>query len=167
MLQNLLDSPSEFTLASRQAPAIAAARQQPVLDTAQSTGLVAAKFSDMYRDHIAAAVDADKDQKISREEYQKQIIAGGGSQTQADFLYGRLDRNADGVVSISELGDSIAVPKIDVAALMLLSVQHANTHIASQEPSGNMLDPQGGVKAVRADQMLAYLADKFPGNIGI
>lgn len=167
MLKNLLQSTSEFALASRRAPAIAAARQEPAPDTTQSTGLVAAKFSDMYRDHIAAAVDADKDRKISREEYQKQIVGAGGSQTQADFLYSRLDRNADGVVSISELGDTIAVPKIDVAALMLLSVQHANMHIASQEPRGDMLDSQGGVNAASADQMLAYLADKFPGNIGV
>lgn len=129
--------------------------------------LAPAKFSDMVRCAVAAAVDSDNDQLVSAEEYRTQIVAGGGSGIQADAQYQALDKNADSKVTTDELASSMDDPVQGNDRDRLLQ-QIMNELRAGQNalpPQGMVLNAQGQIADTHA--AMRYVALHFPGNVNV
>jgi Ca2+-binding EF-hand superfamily protein len=52
-------------------------------------------------------IDGDGDGKISKEEFETALGAGGTNLAQADSVFGKLDKDGDGSVSLKELGSAL------------------------------------------------------------
>jgi hypothetical protein len=149
--------------AGRAAGAIpdAAVRQNP---GDQKPGLVPAKFSDMYRGAIAAAVDANGDGEVSGEELADQLRHAGGSGGNAGARLKALDTDGDGKVSQDEFAKSIADPlENDRDALLRQIINELSDGKSAKQPQGYVLDASGKVADPHA--VLRYLAATFPGNV--
>ncbi len=67
-------------------------------------------FADIYKNQILQAVDPNNTGTVSETALEQQVMAGGGTQAQADTLYKAMDMNGDGKVSDQEFEDSIPDP---------------------------------------------------------
>src|SRR6185369_5147707 len=52
-------------------------------------------------------IDGDGDGKISKEEFETALGAGGTNLTKADSVFGKLDKDGDGSVSLKELASAL------------------------------------------------------------
>ena len=75
-------------------------------------------------------IDADRDGKITKSEFEDALGAGGTNLTQADDVFGKLDKDGDGSVSETEL-----------ASAMLTRQRHQNRHDADDGANGDSNDP--------------------------
>ena len=127
-----------------------------------SPSVTPAKFLDMYRGAIAAAVDADGDGQISRTEYAAQIAGAGGSDT--DARWHALDADGDGKVGTAEFAKTVADPfGNERDALLRRILDELRAGQGAVQPRGQVLDAAGGVADPHAT--LRWLAASFPGNI--
>ena len=144
-------------------------RSSPTLPTAAQDAatpaqpsVTPAKFIDMYRGAIAAAVDADGDGEISRTEYATQIAGAGGTDT--DARWQALDANRDGKVDDAEFADTVADPfGNERDALLRRILDELRAGQGAVQPRGQVLDAAGGVADPHAT--LRWLAATFPGNM--
>ncbi|GGC97907.1 EF-hand domain-containing protein [Undibacterium terreum] len=129
--------------------------------------LTVALFPDMYNSRVMAAVDTNGDQKISKEEYSAQIRASGGSQSRADAMYKKMDKDSDGTVSAQEFTDSIASPfaKDGYAQKIAQLIEQIQGGQSTAPFSGTVLDADGKVSQANSDQILRNMVQEFPGNI--
>lgn len=56
---------------------------------------------------LFARIDADGDGKISKDEFEDALGAGGTNREAADDVFGKLDRDGDGSVSLNELASAL------------------------------------------------------------
>jgi hypothetical protein len=56
---------------------------------------------------LFARIDADGDGKITKDEFEDALGAGGTNLEQADDVFGKLDRDGDGSVSLNELASAL------------------------------------------------------------
>jgi hypothetical protein len=130
----------------------------------QKPGLVPAKFSDMYRGAIAAAVDANGDGSVSVDELADQLRHAGASGDNAGARLKALDTDGDGKVSQDEFAKSIADPlSNDRDALLRQIINELSDGKSHTQPKGYVLDASGKVADPHA--ALRYLAATFPGNV--
>lgn len=131
---------------------------------AAKPSLTIAPFSQMYKMSVAAAVDSNEDMSISEKEYLDQILAAGGSAEQAKARYGALEKDNRGGVSIETFAKTVIDPLgSDNARKIEQILEQIKAGQGIGEVRGNILDGSGKVRD--PDQMLRYLASKFPGNI--
>jgi hypothetical protein len=127
-----------------------------------SPSVTPAKFLDMYRGAIAAAVDADGDGQISRAEYAAQIAGAGGSDTDAHWQ--ALDADGDGKVDTNEFAKTVADPfGNERDALLRRILDELRAGQGAIQPRGQVLDAAGGVADPHAT--LRWLSASFPGNM--
>jgi hypothetical protein len=141
-------------------------RQVPVAEQPplSATGLTPARFSDMYRSAIAAAVDADGDGRISEAELERQIVHAGGSAGSAQAQWQALDSDHDGKVSTDDYAKTLADPLGNERdALLRRIVDDLKQGKDAVRPQGDVLDASGKVADPQA--ALRYLAATFPGNM--
>lgn len=124
-----------------------------------------ASFAQHYQAQIAQSVDTDHDGKISKDELEKQVTAGGGTSAQAATLYKAMDKNKDGSVSVDELQDSVPVPQAALAQQIIQMLQAAREAQAAKAGSGASANAQavGGVSSASATATAsAGAAPKLP-----
>ncbi|WP_394778425.1 EF-hand domain-containing protein, partial [Undibacterium sp.] len=104
--------------------------------------ITVARFEDIYNGHVLACVDTNGDQKVSKEEFSKQILAAGGSQSHADALYKAMDKDGDGTVSGQEFIDNIKSPfaKEGYAQKILDLMQQIRGGQSTAPVQGNILN---------------------------
>jgi hypothetical protein len=138
----------------------AAPEKQP----ADAPSVVPAKFLDMYRGAIAAAVDADGDGQVSEAEYARQLMHAGGSAQAAQDGWKSFDTDGDGRVSTEEFAKSVADPfGNERDALLRRILDELRTGQGAVQPKGYVLDASGKVADPHA--ALRYLAANFSGNM--
>ena len=124
------------------------------VDSGAASVLTVAKFSDIYKSHVAAIVDKNGDLNISMEEYEDQIIAAGGNQSQARATYNSMDTDHNGIVSIDEFAATVDYP---LGADSTRQIQQILDQItggqSTAKPTGNILNAQGRVND--PDQLLS------------
>lgn len=139
--------------------ASAAASSTPV-----KPSITPAKFSDMYKMSVAAAIDSNEDASISEKEYLDQILAGGGSSAQAQARYRAMEKDNRGGVALDTYAKTVSDPLGSDAARKIEQIlDQIKAGQGIGEVKGNILDAAGSVRD--PDQMLRYLAHKFPGNL--
>lgn len=137
----------------------AAASSPPV-----KPAITPAKFSDMYKMSVAAAIDSNEDASISEKEYLDQILAGGGSSAQAQARYRAMEKDNRGGVALDTYAKTVSDPLGSDAARKIEQIlDQIKAGQGIGEVKGNILDAAGSVRD--PDQMLRYLAHKFPGNL--
>lgn len=123
-----------------------------------------AKFIDMYRGAIAAAVDADGDGQVSRAEYAAQVAGAGGTADATDARWQALDADRDGKVDVAEFAKTVADPfGNERDALLRRILDELRAGQGAVQPRGQVLDAAGGVADPHAT--LRWLAATFPGNM--
>ena len=70
--------------------------------TAASTASPSTSRTDALKD-LFAQVDADSNGKLSKSEFENALGAGGTNLKQADSVFGKLDKDGDGAVSLDEM----------------------------------------------------------------
>lgn len=146
------------SLAGRPAPA----GQSAVAN--QAPGLVPAKFLDMYRSAIAAAVDGNGDGRISEAEFEHQLIQAGASAEDAKAHWQTLGAGADGTISDDAYASSVADPFGNQRDALLKSiVDELRRGAGAAQPQGEVLNAAGQVADPHAT--LRFLAARFPGNM--
>lgn len=131
----------------------------------QNPGLTPARFIDMYKSMVTAAVDTNNDGQISRDEYVGQILAAGGTAAQAQSQYAAMDKDGDHTVSDQEFFDSVKSPYSDddkARALQQIQAQ-IQSGMGTGSAGKSVLTSTGQV--ADPDQMLRYLVANFPGNM--
>ena len=105
-------------------------------------------------------VDADRDGKITKSEFEDAFGAGGTNLTQADEVFGKLDRDGDGSVSETEL-----------ASAMLTRHRHQGGHDAaegagsdSNDPLQRALDGAGGTNVTNVDGLTVTMTRPTASN---
>ena len=137
----------------------AAASSAPV-----KPSITPAKFPDMYKMSVAAAIDSNEDASISEKEYLDQILAGGGNASQAQARYRELEKDNRGGVALDTYAKTVSDPLGSDAARKIEQIlEQIKAGQGIGEVKGNILDGAGSVRD--PDQMLRYLARKFPGNL--
>jgi hypothetical protein len=118
-------------------------------------------FAQIYQAQVADAVDTNGGGTISQTALDRQVVAGGGTQAQANALYKAMDENGDGTVSKQEFADSIPVPA-NIGLQMLGSAGFGRNVPAPGQgaPASNSAQTQ----APSASQILAYLAAEVSGS---
>ena len=71
-----------------------------------STTTASKSRSDALKD-LFAQIDGDSDGKITKEEFETALGAGGTNLAQADSVFGKLDKDGDGSVSLKELASAL------------------------------------------------------------
>ena len=71
-----------------------------------STTTASTSRSDALKD-LFAQIDGDGDGKITKEEFETALGAGGTNLAQADSVFGKLDKDGDGSVSLKELASAL------------------------------------------------------------
>lgn len=131
---------------------------------AAKQSLTLAPFSQIYKMAVASAIDSNEDTSISEKEYLDQILAAGGNADQAKAHYGALEKDHRGGVSIETYANTVNDPLgSDSARKIEQILEQIKTGRGIGEVRGSILD--GGGKVRDPDQMLRYLANKFPGNL--
>jgi Ca2+-binding EF-hand superfamily protein len=82
--------------------ALLAAQDQSSTATGSATTSRSAALADLF-----SQVDANKDGKINKSEFENALGAGGTNVAQADHVFGELDRDGDGSVSLGELASAL------------------------------------------------------------
>lgn len=133
---------------------------RPHRQTPAATTLTPARFSDMYRGAIAAAVDQDTDGVISAQGYATQPGVPSGAAARLSAL----DSNNDGKVTTEEFAQSVDDP---LTANRTAVVERLHNQIAAgmsaERPLDHVLRADG--KASDPDVLLRFLAKCFPGNV--
>lgn len=131
---------------------------------AAKPSLTVARFSDIYKSAVASAIDSNEDTSISEKEYLDQILAAGGNAEQARARYGALEKDSRGGVAIETYARTVIDPLgSDSARKIEQILEQIKAGQGIGEVRGSILDGAGKVRD--PDQMLRYLANKFPGNI--
>lgn len=147
----------------RTSPTLPAAAQDAAA-TPVTPSVTPAKFIDMYRGAIAAAVDADGDGQISRAEYAAQIAGAHGDAGAADARWQALDADRDGKVDDAEFAQTVADPfGNERDALLRRILDELKAGQGAVQPRGQVLNTAGGVADPHAT--LRWLAATFPGNM--
>lgn len=138
-------------------------------DPASSPGilLTPATLSDMYNSNVMAAIDANSDGTISKDEYSAQIVAAGGTQASANALFSKLDKDNDGTISSKEFASTAKLPFEGNSLVQKIS-QITKEIMGGQSTdavSGNVLNADGTVNANASDHVLRHLVELFPGNV--
>lgn len=146
------------SLSSRPSPA----SQSAVSDQAPS--LVPARFLDMYRSAIAAAVDHDGDGRISEAEFERQLTDAGASAEDATARWHALAGGASDTISDDAYASTVATPfGNERDALLKTIVNELRKGASAVQPAGDVLNAGGKVADPHA--VLRYLAANFPGNM--
>jgi hypothetical protein len=125
------------------------------------TTLTQARFSDMYRSAIAAAVDRDGDGIVSAQEYAAQTGTADGPARVASF-----DIDGDGKVSQEEFAQGVDDPLATDRAAVIERLRHQiAAGMPTAQPQGRVLGADG--RASDPDSMLRFLAHRFPGNVDV
>lgn len=103
--KNAANQPADDTAAADTAAAAAAPADTTATDTTATDTTAAPSDSPVHR--LFAAIDADKDGNVTKEEFETFIKAKGGTQEEADKLYALLDKDGDGKLSEDQLADAI------------------------------------------------------------
>ncbi len=146
------------------------AREMQRLGGADSLNGLKAKagsFAQHYQSQIAKATDTDKDGKISRDELEKQVTAGGGTQAQATALYKAMDANGDGTVTVDELQSGIPVPPTQIAQQILQTIKaHRDAQAAggSGQSNGQSSGAVRQAPSIDASLALSSLAASLPAK---
>lgn len=131
---------------------------------AAKPSLTLAPFSQIYKMAVASAIDSNEDTSISEKEYLDQILTAGGNVQQAKARYGAMEKDNRGGVSIEIYAKTVADPLgSDSARKIAQILEQVKAGQGIGEVRGSVLDGAGKVRD--PDQMLRYLANKFPGNI--
>ncbi|MFJ1470002.1 EF-hand domain-containing protein [Massilia orientalis] len=125
-----------------------------------ATTLTPARFSDMYRGAVAAAVDQDTDCVISSQEYATQLGVASGAATRLSAL----DHDNDGKVTAEEFAQSVDDPlAMNPAAVVERLHSQIAAGMSAERPLGHVLGADG--KASDPDALLRFLVKRFPGNV--
>jgi Ca2+-binding EF-hand superfamily protein len=93
-------------------------------------------------------IDADGDGKITKDEFEKALGAGGTNLKQADDVFGKLDKDSDGAVSMDEMSSALKGGR---------GRHHGHHHMASgsgdesSDPLMQALDGANGKTVTNAD----------------
>jgi hypothetical protein len=112
--------------------------------------LTSTSFSSLYKNEVLAATDQNSDGQISASELEQQVVAGGGTNAQADSLYKAMDENGDGSVSAQEFADSLPNPfaTADFMQLMKTSIEQFQKQA---NPNGSIVVDRSESKPVPVD----------------
>lgn len=73
----------------------------------QSASATASKSRSSALKDLFAQIDGDSDGKITKEEFEEALGAGGTNLAQADSVFGKLDADGDGSVSLKEMATAL------------------------------------------------------------
>lgn len=73
----------------------------------QSASATASKSRSSAMKDLFAQIDGDSDGKITKEEFEEALGAGGTNLAQADKVFGKLDADGDGSVTLKELASAL------------------------------------------------------------
>jgi hypothetical protein len=73
----------------------------------QSASATASKSRSSALKDLFAQIDGDSDGKITKEEFEEALGAGGTNLAQADKVFGKLDADGDGSVTLKELASAL------------------------------------------------------------